>query len=61
MKKIYLNPTTEIIKIDIQRLLTTSDVGVGNTPTDPATSDSRRRNRRKNDWDEWDEEEEEEF
>ena len=53
MKKIYLNPTTEIVKIDIQRLLTTSDIEVGDTPTDPASSDSRRRHN--NEWDDWDE------
>ena len=41
MKKTYINPEMEIIKIaSQQQMLAGSTVPTGNTPTDPASSDA---------------------
>ena len=42
MKKTYINPEMEIIKIaSQQQMLAGSTVPTGTTPTDPASSDAR--------------------
>ena len=49
MKKTYINPAMEIVKIASQsQMLAGSKLGLGTTPTDPGSSDSR-----ENDWDDW--------
>jgi hypothetical protein len=60
MKKIYQNPITEMIHLELQRMMVTSDLLFGD-PVDSATgAESRRRRGRRgrNDWDDEDEEEE---
>ena len=41
MKKTYINPAMEIIKIATQQMLAGSTLSVGDTPTDPGSSDAR--------------------
>jgi hypothetical protein len=49
MKKTYITPSMETIKIASQtQMLAGSTLGLGTTPTDPGSSDSR-------EWDDWDE------
>ena len=49
MKKTYIIPAMEVIKIASQtQMLAGSKLGLGNTPTDPGSSDSR-----EDDWDDW--------
>ena len=59
MKKIYLNPTTEIVSVHLCGMLATSDPNVKvdqeETPIDAGLVESRRRNRTV-----WDDEEKQE-
>lgn len=49
MKKTYINPEMAIVKMASQtQMLAGSKLGLGNTPTDPGSSDSR-----EDDWDDW--------
>ena len=49
MKKTYINPEMAIVKMASQtQMLAGSTLGLGTTPTDPGSSDSR-------EWDDWDE------
>ena len=42
MKKAYINPEMEIIKITSRtQVLAGSEIGIGTTPTSPSVSDSR--------------------
>ena len=49
MKKTYIQPTTEIIKVVGQHMLANSTLDTGTTPTDPASSDVHI----DNSWDIW--------
>ena len=49
MKKTYIQPTTEIIKVVGQHMLANSTLDTGSTPTDPASSDVHI----DNSWDIW--------
>lgn len=41
MKKQYINPEMEIVKIETQQLIATSNVGLGGTISDPTQAEGR--------------------
>ena len=40
MKKIYMTPKMETVEIKVQQMLTSSPIPVGDTLTDPSSSDA---------------------